>query len=318
VPNYDQPYLGPAASLLQLRDELNDVFPGRYTGTDGFVTGYGKNQITGHNPDKYGRCMAFDISTPANGQQIDEPTGRALADFLRTQCNTRFRYLIHDMSADAPAPKIASDNTKFAWWNYDGPEAHSDHIHLSLTDDYAWGDDCGLSPSVYNDRSSWGIAAWYAAYKAGKPLSNVVTPIKPSPAKKVSEMPTYKRVPANSPKKPVQLGAGSPWTLKDETGRINQNYGVNGLGHYDIDLFLSGTELPAGEYLEIVFYLIPTGGKKSAYFRDRVVGTKDGTFAGSTRFSMPVLKAARIEVDVRATSRAVLADYRAEVKTWAK
>lgn len=161
MPNYNVQYARPAKSLLKLRDELNQVFPVRFTGTDGFLTGYGQGQITGHNPNQFGHVMAFDISTPADGEHITEAEGRDLADYLRTQANIKFRYLIHDMSAGAPLPEIAGDFNGWVWGGYVG-DNHSNHIHVSLTDDYLWGDDCGLSPEVYDDESSWGVVEFFA------------------------------------------------------------------------------------------------------------------------------------------------------------
>lgn len=188
--NYGVSYVRPAKSLLRLRDELNAVFPGRFTGTDGFITGYDSQRnprwgSSGHNPNSLGHVMAFDISTPANGQQIDEATGRALADYLRTQVNVKFKYLIHDQGPAAPEPRIAGDFSAWDWQVYTGPAAHSDHIHISITDDYLWGDNCGCPQEVYDDESSWGIAEWYASYTGSAPLSTskpvVVLPA-PAPA----------------------------------------------------------------------------------------------------------------------------------------
>ncbi|MBW4094577.1 MAG: LysM peptidoglycan-binding domain-containing protein [Acidobacteria bacterium] len=183
MPNYNVTYARPAKSLLKLRDELNAVWPGRFTGTDGFLTGYGQGQLTGHNPNHLGHVMAFDIST-AIGQNIDEPTGRALAEYLRSQANIKFRYLIHDMSEGAPAPKIAGDFDGWAWADYVG-DNHSNHIHVSLTDDYLWGDDCGLAQEIYDDESSWGIAEFFAGAPVAvvAPQGGVTSPpIAPAPA----------------------------------------------------------------------------------------------------------------------------------------
>lgn len=178
MPNYDIGYVRPAQMLLSLRDELNYVFPSRFTGTDGFVSGYGKLGISSHNANNLGHCMAFDISTAVN-QLIDEPTGRALADYLRTKKSDLFSYLIHDMSEGFPAPKIAGNQTNWGWVNYAG-DNHSDHIHISLTDDYKWGDSCGLSQSIYDQKVSWGIAEWYSRYKTGSvtPQGGEIKPIK--------------------------------------------------------------------------------------------------------------------------------------------
>lgn len=182
--NYAVNYARPAKSLLTLRAELDAVFPGRFIGADGFITGYDSQAnprygSSGHNPNSLGHVMAFDISTTNTGPQIDEATGRALAEYLRVKANAGFRYLIHDMAAGAPEPKIAGDFSAWGWRAYTG-DPHSNHIHISLTDDYQWGEDCGLAQAIYDDESSWGIAAWYAAYKAGT-STPPPTPAKPAP-----------------------------------------------------------------------------------------------------------------------------------------
>lgn len=185
--NYNVAYQRPAQMLLSLRDELNAVFPGRSTAIDGFVSGYdGPNNptygISAHNANNLGHCMAFDITT-LPGVHIDEWEGRALAEYLRAKMNENFAYLIHDMSEGAPAPKIAGNQTNWAWVTYGGIDAHSNHIHISLTNDYAWGESCGLAQSVYDSDVYWGIKEWYASYKNG------TAPSKPAPKPPVAPQP---------------------------------------------------------------------------------------------------------------------------------
>lgn len=168
--DYSVAYIRPANMLLCLRNELNAVFPKRYTGTDGFVSGYDgpSNQThgaSGHNPNNLGHCMAFDFSTTV-GMDIDEPTGRALTDYLRLKKNDFFKYLIHDMGPVEAWPVIASENTEYKWTGYTGPQ-HADHTHLSLTWDYRWGRPCGLDQSIYDRTVYWGIKEWYESYKSG-------------------------------------------------------------------------------------------------------------------------------------------------------
>lgn len=134
--------------------------------------------------------------------------------------------------------------------------------------------------------------------------------------KEASEMPKYKRV--GTGKVPIQLGQGAEWFLKDKAGKLNENYGVNGFGHYSIDLFVQGTGLPAGETITVKFWIVPTGGARSAHFEQEIHGSADGTFRGTARFSMPILKASRIEASVKATTAAKLTHYAADVTTWAK
>ncbi len=139
---------------------------------------------------------------------------------------------------------------------------------------------------------------------------------KPLIEKEASEMPKYKRV--GPGKVPTQLGKGSTWYLKHKAGKVNENYAVNGFGHYLADLFVQGEGLPAGETLTVRFVIIPTGGKASSYFEQEIHGSADGTFRGTARFNMPILKATRLEVSVTATSAAKLTHYAADVTTWEK
>lgn len=156
-------YRGPDPSLITLTNELR-AFYGNPARTYEYVTGYkAPGNYSGHNPDSNGVVHAVDIFTDDQGN-IPQAEGRALADRLRLvgKANNRFLYLIHDMSAGAPRPMIASLNTGWEWVDYNGPDAHSDHIHLSIADGY-WGDPCPLPPSVYNDTSRWNVTG--AKYK---------------------------------------------------------------------------------------------------------------------------------------------------------
>ncbi|UVK62562.1 endolysin [Arthrobacter phage TaylorSipht] len=113
------------------------------------------------------------------------------------------------------------------------------------------------------------------------------------------------------------LGAGVEWFLKDETGRTNLNLagGTGGLGHYDVDLFVSGSGLAVGEVVEVQFYLVRNG-KRSAYFGQQVHGTESGRFRGPARFKMPLDGPASIEVGVKASAACKLEAYGADVYNW--
>lgn len=173
--NMNVGYVRPARSLTTLQAELNEVWPGRQPDL-GFVTGYkSPDNFSGHNPNNLGIVMGYDIGTYVSGA-IGESDGRALADYLRTDCNEKLQYLIHDMSAGAPRPMIAGNHTGWKWVDYAGPDPHSNHIHLSIVDLY-WGDTTDVPASVYDSTSSWGIVS---RFKPGvKPQTTTVTPITP-------------------------------------------------------------------------------------------------------------------------------------------
>lgn len=175
--NMNVPYVRPAKSLTQLQRELNDVWPTRQADL-GFVTGYkSASNFTGHNPNDQGIVMAYDIGTYVDGQ-INEPAGRALADFLRTDCNEKLEYIIHDMSEGAPRPMIAGNHTNWEWVDYTGADAHSNHIHISIVDLY-WGDPTAVPASVYDSESSWGIASRFKSGISGQ--GSKIIPIEGDP-----------------------------------------------------------------------------------------------------------------------------------------
>ncbi|MFQ4150271.1 LysM peptidoglycan-binding domain-containing protein [Arthrobacter sp. LAPM80] len=156
------PFVRPAKSLTTLEGELNQAWPGR--GPDlGFITGYkAADNLTGHNPNEKGICMAFDIGIHATGQGISPAAGRDLAEYLRRDANEKFQYLIHDMGTEAEGvrPKIAGNHTGWKWQPYTGSHPHSDHIHISIVDLY-WGDDCGVPADVYDSTSTWGVTQYF-------------------------------------------------------------------------------------------------------------------------------------------------------------
>lgn len=251
MPNYAVVHARPAKSLLKLRDELNAVFPNRFTGTDGFISGYGQLNKTGHNPNNLGHTMAFDISTPANGEHITEAEGRTLSEYLRAEMNRKFRYIIHDMGAGAPEPKIAGDHVKdFGWARYEPyyeghGDPHSNHIHISLTDDYFWGDSCGLSQDIYDDESSWGIAEFFAGEKppvvvpptySGKTVNQLVDEVNrglhgSGDARKASLGPMYDKVQAEINRRAGVVAPNPPAPVKSVDQLIAEvNAGVHGNG----------------------------------------------------------------------------------------
>lgn len=145
----------------------------------------------------------------------------------------------------------------------------------------------------------------------GKPVSAQSSSI--NPEKEEPEM-KYKRLYP----KPIRrrLGKGSPWFLKaegpDKKFTKNENYACLGAGLYDIDLFLQGDGLPTGETLTAQFFLVKDG-KRSGYFSQDIPGSKDGSFAGTARFHMPVAGYTLEASVVSSAEGASLTVYGAEV-----
>ncbi|QIN94357.1 lysin A, protease M23 domain [Arthrobacter phage Abba] len=138
---------------------------------------------------------------------------------------------------------------------------------------------------------------------------------KSAPQHEESEVPAYTRI--TTPAAHRRLAKGKTWTLVDATNKANQNFATLGLGHYDADLFLQGTDLPLGETITVQFFIIPTGGKPSGYFKEEIHGSADGTWQGRARFKMPILKTARLEAQITSSKESAYIDgYSAEVYNW--
>jgi hypothetical protein len=136
----------------------------------------------------------------------------------------------------------------------------------------------------------------------------------PTPQKE-TEVPAYTRI--TTPYNHRRLAKGRTWNMVDATNKATQNFAVLGLGYYDIDLFLSGTDLPEGETITVQFAVIPTGGKPSGYFKEEIHGSADGTFKGRARFKMPVLSPALVEATITSSHESAYIDqYAAEVYAW--
>lgn len=112
------------------------------------------------------------------------------------------------------------------------------------------------------------------------------------------------------------LGKNAEWFLKQNSPNFNhptdENYACLGVGHYGIDLFVTGTGLPPGETLTVQYWL-ERGGKKSGYFKQEVHGSKDGVFYGVARFSTHV-QGALVKASVMPSCDGVkLTSYGAEI-----
>lgn len=171
MPNMAVPYRRSDYSLITLQDEIRRRFPGREQ-NKGFVTGYKHPaNFSGHNADANGITHAYDIGVDieGDGSGLRPADAEWLANYLRTECNPRFQYLIYNR-------RIAGNHTGWKWAPYNGASPHTDHIHISVVDLY-WGDPCGVSPEVYDSRAPWGV------YTVST-QSNEPEPTKPKPKPK--------------------------------------------------------------------------------------------------------------------------------------
>jgi len=177
------------------------------------------------------------------------------------------------------------------------------HLHVEALIDNTYRTGGGLIYGRASPEPYFGSAAI-------APQGDIVTP-----PKEESEVPDYTRI--STPRNHRRLAAGKTWTLVDATNKATQNFAVLGLGHYDVDLFLQGTDLPAGETITVQFQIIPSGGKPSGYFREEIHGSADGTFSGRAKFKMPILTAARLEATITSSKESAYIDqYSADVYAW--
>lgn len=150
-------------SLQTLLGEIEDVWPSRQQ-NKGFVTGYkSPSNYSGHNADSNGICHAYDIGVDieGDGTGLLPKDAEWLANYLRTQMNPRFQYLIYNR-------RIAGNHTGWKWHIYTGASPHKDHIHISVLDLY-WGDPVSVPASVYDSTASWGIKNAYYGNTKPKP-----------------------------------------------------------------------------------------------------------------------------------------------------
>ncbi|WP_265440618.1 hypothetical protein [Bradyrhizobium sp. SEMIA] len=130
----------PAKSLEVLLKQVNDMAPGRDKSSDGML-GDTSHQArkSDHNPDANGVVTALDIShDPAHGVDAGD-----IAEALRQSQDKRIKYIISNR-------RIASSVVSpWQWRPYNGANAHTHHVHVSVMD----------TPTLYDDTSPWQIDA---------------------------------------------------------------------------------------------------------------------------------------------------------------
>jgi hypothetical protein len=127
-----------AKSLETLRNQVNEMAPGRDTSSDGTIgdTAH-QGRKSDHNPDANGVVTAMDIThDPAHGVNAGE-----LAEMLRLSQDARIKYVISNRRI------FSSKNTPWQWREYSGANAHTKHVHVSVIDE----------PALYDDTRPWPI-----------------------------------------------------------------------------------------------------------------------------------------------------------------
>jgi hypothetical protein len=117
-----------AESLLKFRSQIDAMAPGRDKSNDGTI-GDTSHQArkSDHNPNSDGVVTAIDITNdPAHGVNAGE-----LAELLRLSKDSRIKYVISNRRI------FSSQVEPWQWRPYNGANAHTHHVHLSVVGDKA-------------------------------------------------------------------------------------------------------------------------------------------------------------------------------------
>jgi hypothetical protein len=127
-----------AKSLLTLRQQVDAMAPGRDKSSDGTIGDQAHQaRNSDHNPNSDGVVTAMDITNdPAHG--VDSG---ALADMLRLSKDKRIKYVISNRRI------FSSTVSPWQWRPYNGTNAHTKHVHVSVVGDEA----------LYDDTDEWAI-----------------------------------------------------------------------------------------------------------------------------------------------------------------
>jgi hypothetical protein len=117
---------------LTLRAQIDVMAPGRDKSSDGTI-GDPAHQArnSDHNPDADGVVTAMDISNDA----AHGADAGAIAEMLRLAQDRRIKYVISNRRI------FSSLVSPWQWRSYNGPNAHTQHVHVSVIDQAALYDD---------------------------------------------------------------------------------------------------------------------------------------------------------------------------------
>ena len=188
-----------ARSLIQLRSELDTLYPKRDRTSDGSIGDAAHaSRTSDHNPwvkDHNGQPIvtAVDIDRDI----APDFRSRDLAEWLRQRKDSRIKYVI----SNAKMYSSYSNNVRKAWeWGkYTGSNAHKEHMHISVMD----------VESLYDAQRPWGLGT-----------------IRPGAGPKPA--------PPHTPEPQVQITQGRP-TLRLGSAGSDVKYLQRMLGNLEVD-----------------------------------------------------------------------------------
>ncbi|MBW3665835.1 MAG: hypothetical protein KY469_22350 [Actinobacteria bacterium] len=138
-----------AESLDQIRDEVNAFRPGRDKLSDGWIGDPDHaSRSSDHNPwvkDSRGQGVvtAFDAD-----EDHDQHIGNLVLAATVGRRDRRVKFVIYERKIWRSYKNHSGHPAPWTPEPYTGPNAHAQHIHVSVLPD----------PRLYDDRSPWGIA----------------------------------------------------------------------------------------------------------------------------------------------------------------
>lgn len=144
-----------APALVELRDELNALWPSRDHASDGAIgdTAHAAT-ASDHNPNAQGVVCAYDVDTDLDGtDDSNDPEMDALAEWLRAHPHPDQAMLIYRASDSRFG--IATREAKYgypAWaWRPYTKDPHISHLHVSVGE----GPEGQRRPGTYDNTSPW-------------------------------------------------------------------------------------------------------------------------------------------------------------------
>jgi hypothetical protein len=110
-----------AKGLIQLRNQINSMFPDRSKVSDGTIGDVAhSNRKSDHNPNLQKVVCAFDVThDPTNGVDCNK-----LAKILFDSEDERIKYIIWNRGI--------TNKEKSGWIPYNGANPHNKHLHISV------------------------------------------------------------------------------------------------------------------------------------------------------------------------------------------